>query len=400
MNINELHDAWIEAGNKVENLMNDKLALQAKYNANPDSVTVDDMKKANENYKKAVEARNFAKQNYEDAKANLKPAAKKPVKSNSSNAKKTAEAVINKFASDFTNLVKSGDLPDDSKASSNAGLTIPDDVQTAIHTLVRQYASLESLVNVENVSTSHGSRVYEKLADITPLKDLDDDSALIGDNDDPVLTVVKYTIHRYAGINTITNTLLKDTAENLIAWLETWIARKDVVTRNLKILEVMGKAPKKPTIAKFDDIKDLENNTLDPAINTTSSFVTNQSGYNILSKLKDADGKYLIQPDVTQPDKYVIDGKLVKVIADKWLPDVSGSHPLYFGDLKQGITLYDRQNMEITLTNVGAGAFENDTTKIRVIDRFDVELIDDGAFAAASFKTVADQVKGTSDTGK
>ncbi|MDK7904732.1 phage major capsid protein, partial [Staphylococcus epidermidis] len=81
---------------------------------------------------------------------------------------------------------------------------------------------------------------------------------------------VKYTIHRYAGINTITNTLLKDTAENLIAWLETWIARKDVVTRNLKILEVMGKAPKKPTIAKFDDIKDLENNTLDPAINTTS----------------------------------------------------------------------------------------------------------------------------------
>lgn len=380
--------------------MNDKLALQAKYNANPDSVTVDDMKKANENYKKAVEARNFAKQNYEDAKANLKPAAKKPVKSNSSNAKKTAEEVINKFASDFTNLVKSGDLPDDSKASSNAGLTIPDDVQTAIHTLVRQYASLESLVNVENVSTSHGSRVYEKLADITPLKDLDDDSALIGDNDDPVLTVVKYTIHRYAGINTITNTLLKDTAENLIAWLETWIARKDVVTRNLKILEVMGKAPKKPTIAKFDDIKDLENNTLDPAINTTSSFVTNQSGYNILSKLKDADGKYLIQPDVTQPDKYVIDGKLVKVIADKWLPDVSGSHPLYFGDLKQGITLYDRQNMEITLTNVGAGAFENDTTKIRVIDRFDVELIDDGAFAAASFKTVADQVKGTSDTGK
>ncbi|MCT7803014.1 MAG: phage major capsid protein, partial [Lactobacillus crispatus] len=342
MNINELHDAWIEAGNKVENLMNDKLALQAKYNANPDSVTVDDMKKANENYKKAVEARNFAKQNYEDAKANLKPAAKKPVKSNSSNAKKTAEEVINKFASDFTNLVKSGDLPDGSKASSNAGLTIPDDVQTAIHTLVRQYASLESLVNVENVSTSHGSRVYEKLADITPLKDLDDDSALIGDNDDPVLTVVKYTIHRYAGINTITNTLLKDTAENLIAWLETWIARKDVVTRNLKILEVMGKAPKKPTIAKFDDIKDLENNTLDPAINTTSSFVTNQSGYNILSKLKDADGKYLIQPDVTQPDKYVIDGKLVKVIADKWLPDVSGSHPLYFGDLKQGITLYDR----------------------------------------------------------
>ena len=73
----------------------------------------------------------------------------------------------------------------------------------------------------------------------------------------------------------------------------------------------------------------------------------------------------------------------------------SGSHPLYFGDLKQGITLFDRQQMQIDTTNVGAGSFEHDTTKLRFIDRFDVQLIDDGAFASASFKAVADQTKGT-----
>lgn len=398
MNINDLHDAWIKAGNKVEDALQNKIALQSKYNADNDSVSVEDMKKAASDYKKAVEARDLAKDNYEDAKANMKPADTTPVKPNVKDVKKTAEEITNQFVKDFTNMVKSGDLPDGSKANSGAGLTIPDDVQTAIHALVRQYSSLESLVNVENVSTSHGSRVYEKLADITPLADLDDDSALIGDNDDPVLTVVKYEIHRYAGINTITNTLLKDTAENLMAWLETWAARKDVVTRNQKILAVMGTAPKKPTISKFDDIKDLENNTLDPAIEATSSFVTNQSGYNVLSKLKDAEGRYLVQPDVTQPDKYTIDGKQVVVIADRWLPDVSGSHPIYFGDLKQGITLYDRQRMEVTVTNIGGGAFEHDTTKIRFIDRFDVQLIDDGAFAAGSFKTVADQTTGTANT--
>jgi HK97 family phage major capsid protein len=107
-----------------------------------------------------------------------------------------------------------------------------------------------------------------------------------------------------------------------------------------------------------------------------------------------------MQPDVTNPDKYLIDGKPVTRIADKWLPDVSGSHPLYFGDLKQGITLFDRQQMQIDTTNTGAGSFESDSTKLRFIDRFDVELIDDGAFAAASFKTVADQAKGTADTGR
>lgn len=394
-NINQLKDAFDMAGQKVQDLEDERAQFAIDLGKDENSHSVDDIKKLNASLKNAKMAQELAKSAYEDARANLnaEPVNKKPLPVK--DGKPDAQAMKNQFVKDFKNLVTSG-----TTGTGNAGLTIPEDIQLQIRTLTRSFASLESLVNVENVTTSHGSRVYEKLADITPLKDLDDESALIGDNDDPELTVVKYLIHRYAGITTVTNTLLKDTVDNIIQWLVNWAAKKDVVTRNAKILEVMGKAPKKPTISKFDDIKDLENNTLDPAIESTSSFITNQSGYNILSKLKDADGRYLMQPDVTSPDKYLIDGKPVIRIADKWLPDVSGSHPLYFGDLKQGITLFDRQQMQIDTTNVGAGSFEHDTTKLRFIDRFDVQLIDDGAFAAASFKTVADQAKGTADTGK
>lgn len=395
MNINQLKDAFDMAGQKVQDLEDERAQFAIDLGKDENSHSVDDIKKLNASLKNAKMAQELAKSAYEDARANLnaEPVNKKPLPVK--DGKPDAQAMKNQFVKDFKNLVTSG-----TTGTGNAGLTIPEDIQLQIRTLTRSFASLESLVNVENVTTSHGSRVYEKLADITPLKDLDDESALIGDNDDPELTVVKYLIHRYAGITTVTNTLLKDTVDNIIQWLVNWAAKKDVVTRNAKILEVMGKAPKKPTISKFDDIKDLENNTLDPAIESTSSFITNQSGYNILSKLKDANGRYLMQPDVTSPDKYLIDGKPVIRIADKWLPDVSGSHPLYFGDLKQGITLFDRQQMQIDTTNVGAGSFEHDTTKLRFIDRFDVQLIDDGAFAAASFKTVADQAKGTADTGK
>lgn len=395
MNINQLKDAFDMAGQKVQDLEDERAQFAIDLGKDENSHSVDDIKKLNASLKNAKMAQELAKSAYEDARANLnaEPVNKKPLPVK--DGKPDAQAMKNQFVKDFKNLVTSG-----TTGTGNAGLTIPEDIQLQIRTLTRSFASLESLVNVENVTTSHGSRVYEKLADITPLKDLDDETALIGDNDDPELTVVKYLIHRYAGITTVTNTLLKDTVDNIIQWLVNWAAKKDVVTRNAKILEVMGKAPKKPTISKFDDIKDLENNTLDPAIESTSSFITNQSGYNILSKLKDADGRYLMQPDVTSPDKYLIDGKPVIRIADKWLPDVSGSHPLYFGDLKQGITLFDRQQMQIDTTNVGAGSFEHDTTKLRFIDRFDVQLIDDGAFAAASFKAVADQAKGTADTGK
>ena len=394
-NINQLKDAFDMAGQKVQDLEDERAQFAIDLGKDENSHSVDDIKKLNASLKNAKMAQELAKSAYEDARANLnaEPVNKKPLPVK--DGKPDAQAMKNQFVKDFKNLVTSG-----TTGTGNAGLTIPEDIQLQIRTLTRSFASLESLVNVENVTTSHGSRVYEKLADITPLKDLDDESALIGDNDDPELTVVKYLIHRYAGITTVTNTLLKDTVDNIIQWLVNWAAKKDVVTRNAKILEIMGKAPKKPTISKFDDIKDLENNTLDPVIESTSSFITNQSGYNILSKLKDADGRYLMQPDVTSPDKYLIDGKPVIRIADKWLPDVSGSHPLYFGDLKQGITLFDRQQMQIDTTNVGAGSFEHDTTKLRFIDRFDVQLIDDGAFAAASFKTVADQAKGIADTGK
>lgn len=400
MDINQLHDDWISAGNKVQDLLNQKISLNEKYKADPDSVDEKQMEDLAASYDKAVKARDFAKKTYDDAVANAKPVNKEPVEPKKS-AKQTAREIKDKFVRDFKNMVTSGINPDGTKIAgddSNAGLTIPDDVQTAIHTLVRQYASLESLVNVENVTTSHGSRVYEKLSDITPLQNLDDEKAQIGDLDDPKLTLIKYVIHRYAGITTATNTLLQDTADNILAWLEQWAARKDVVTRNLAILAVMNNAPKKPTITDFDDIKDLENNTLDPAIIATSSFITNQSGFNVLSKMKDAEGRYLIQPNVTNPEIPQIGGHRVQTIADRWLPDVSGSHPLYFGDLKQGITLFDRNRMSVTPTNIGGGAFETDTTKIRFIDRFDVEQIDDGAYAAGSFKAVANQSAGTSST--
>ena len=379
MGINELNDAWIAKGQEVSD-------LNAKLNTAvlDDNFSKDKFAELKEQRDNLTAQRDAIKDQLDEARAlevkNMKSEDKKPLN------KKELD-VKDQFVKDFKNMVTSGTAG----AAGNGGLTIPTDIQTAIHTLVRQYASLQNLVNVESVTTTSGSRVYEKLVDITPLKNLDAEAGQIGDNDDPELTLIKYAIKRYAGITTITNSLLKDTAENILAWLSTWIARKVVVTRNQAILAVLNQPTKKQTIAKFDDIKDLENNTLDPAIEATSSFVTNQSGYNVLSKVKDAEGRYMLQRDVTQPDVYLLDGKPITVIADKWLPDIAGAHPLYFGDFKQAITLFDRENMELMSTNVGGGSFETDTTKIRVIDRFDVEPVDGDAYAVASFKAVANQ---------
>lgn len=388
-NVNKLNDAWIASGQKVSD-------INAKLNA---AVLDDGFDK--EAFNELKESRDTEVARRDALKDQLDTARAEEVVSMNENDKKPLndgeKSIKDKFVSDFKAMVK-GDrkvmnlIDSSTDAGGNAiGLTIPQDIQTAIHTLVRQFDSLEQYVNVEKVTTQSGSRVYEKWSDIKPLANLDDENTEIGDNDDPKLSLVKYLIKRYAGITTMTNSLLKDTAENILAWLSGWIAKKVVVTRNNAILAVMETAPKKPTIAKFDDVKDLTLNTIDPAIQATSMFITNQSGFTVLSKVKDATGQYLIQPNVTNPEIKQIEGKTVVVISDRWLPDVSGSHPLYFGDLKQAVTLFDREQMSLLTTNIGGGAFEKDQTKIRVIDRFDVVATDSDAIAAGSFKTVADQ---------
>lgn len=387
--INQLNDAWIASGQKVAD-------LNAEINAAllDNSFSEDAFASLKKERDVEITRRDELKNQLEQARVEQVITMRKNDIQPLNNQEKDLKA---KFVKDFKAMIKGGrsvlNMIDSSNddSGSNAGLTIPEDIQTVIHKLVRQFDSLQEYVSVEKVTTTKGSRVYEKWADITPLANLDDEKGSIGDNDDPKLLIVKYTIHRYAGINTVTNSLLKDTAENILAWLSGWIAKKVVVTRNKAIIKKINATPSKPTITKFDDIKDLINTSVDPAIAKTSFLITNVSGFNTISKVKDADGKYMVQPVVTQPDIKQIDGKNIVVIADRWLPDVNGAHPLGYGDLKQAITLFDRENMSLLTTNIGAGAFEHDLTKIRVIDRFDVQATDADAFVMGSFKTIADQ---------
>jgi HK97 family phage major capsid protein len=386
MDINTLNNLWIEAGHNVEDLNEQINNALNDDNFAPEAFA--DLKAKRDN---AKAKRNALKEQMVEAQAQAVIAAPKaPLNDEELEIK-------DQFVNDFKNLVygnyaqiKNMVSSDETEGAGHAGLTIPQDIQTTIHTLVRQYDSLQEYVNVEHVSTASGSRVYEKWSDITALAEIDEEGATIGDNNDPQLTTVKYLIKRYAGITTVTNSLLKDTAENIIAWLSSWIAKKVVVTRNTKIIAAIDKLPTKPTLTKWDDIIDLESK-VDPAIKPTSIFLTNTSGFTALKKVKDAMGNYLMERDVKSPTGYSIDGFPVKEVADRWLPNKSTARPLYFGDLKQAVTLFDRENMSLLATNIGAGAFETDTTKIRVIDRFDVQTVDAEAFVPASFKAIADQ---------
>lgn len=387
MDINTLNALWIEAGHSVEDLNE-----QINNALNNDNFSAEDFKNLKEKRDNAKIRRDALNEQLIEARAAKVAAMDEKDMEVLSVEEKAAE---NAFIKDFKNLLngtyRNAAVGSEEDDGTNAGLTIPKDIQTAIHGLVRQYNSLQEYVTVESVSTTSGSRVYEKWSDITALANLDDENTAISDVDAPKLALIKYAIKRYAGMLTATNSLLKDTAENILAWLNQWVAKKVVVTRNKAILEKIAALPSKPNITKFDDIKDLALKGVDPAIRSTSFFMTNTSGLTALAKVKNAMGDYLLQRDPTQPERYLLEGKQVVEIADRWLADNAGAHPLYFGDLKQAVTLFDREHMSIEASNVAGDAFSLDQTKIRVIDRFDVEATDSEAFVAASFTAITDQ---------
>lgn len=389
MNLEQLKNAWVEAGSKVSDL-----------NAQLNAALVDDAKTEEDvvSLQAQVKAARAKRDGLKEQVANME--AEQVLNVKKEPLDKKDENLKNKFIKDFKAMVN-GDpaimatLTSNTDESGNAiGLTIPTDVQTTIHTLVRQFDSLQEYVNVEKVTTTSGSRVYEKWSDITPLTALDTEDGEIPANDDPALYLIKYLIKRYAGISTVTNSLLKDTAENILAWLSKWIAKKVVVTRNTKILAAIDgiKAAQKKDVTDVDGIKDIVNVQLDPAIEATSMFITNQDGFNVLDKVKRSDGSYLLQKDVTSATGYAFLGKPIKKIANRFLPNKGAKFPLYIGDLKEAVTLYDRENMSLLTTNIGGGAFETDTTKVRVIDRFDVQLVDDEAVVLATFTSIANEV--------
>ena len=185
---------------------------------------------------------------------------------------------------------------------------------------------------------------------------------------------------------------MQDTAENILGYLRRWIAKKSRATRNAAILKKLGEitSGKEKVIAGYDDIKDVLNVALDPSIAASSVIVTNQDGFNYLDKIKDSDGKYILQPDVTDKSQMLLFGvHPVKKLSNKTLKSTevkNGSqqvtaykYPIYIGDLKEAITLFDREKMTVELSTEAGNLWEKDQTGIKVRDRFDVQAVDTAA---------------------
>lgn len=291
----------------------------------------------------------------------------------------------------FTNAIKAAwkktDISPEDKEILNAmsegsdedgGLTVPKDIKTKIKELRRSEDALETLVNVEHVTTNSGSRVIEREADQTPFDNVDE-AAEFPDVSTPQFENVDYKIKKKGGILKVTQELLSDTAENIMNYLKKWIAKKAKATRNFMIIAKIKEICKglEVTVTGLDNLKDIFNVMLDPAIALGAVVVTNQSGFNFLDKLKDEKGNYILQKDPTQATKKLLFGEYPVIkLSNKTLQNIDGKAPIICGDLKEAITIFDRETLTIDISNLAAGMWERDQTGIKVRERLDIQAVD------------------------
>lgn len=286
------------------------------------------------------------------------------------------------------NYIKSGIVnaagPLKESEGENGGYLVPEDVRTAINEYRRSFVSLKDYVDVRSVIVPSGSEVYEKTSQLTGLTNITE-LGEIQEMNAEVFERITYKVKDFGGILPVSRFLLQDSPENLLAYLGKWFMKKQVVTENKEIITVLKTLTKK-AITKVDEIKEAFNVTLDPIFLDNTKVLTNQDGFNVLDSLKDKNGNYLLQPVLNDPTKRTLLGKEVIVLPNTHLPnEAANKFPLYVGDLKEAVRVYELNELEIKSTDVGGKSFTRNSYDTRLITRFDVKAVDKEAVVKLEF---------------
>ncbi|QAT23850.1 phage major capsid protein [Enterococcus faecium] len=187
----------------------------------------------------------------------------------------------------------------------------------------------------------------------------------------PEFTKVNYEIETYRGYIPVSQESLDDSDIDLSGLVAEHIQRQSLNTSNAEIAAKLQTAPAK-TVTTIDDLKDIVNVAIDPAY--AAKIIASQSFFNELDKMKDNDGRYLLQQDVTVASGYKLLGREVVVMADDVIGKTAGDKVAFVGDPSLFVKYFDRQQASVRWV-------DNDVygQLLAGFIRFDVEVADTAA---------------------
>lgn len=207
---------------------------------------------------------------------------------------------------------------------------------------VYQIQKLIDYVNVVPVTTKSGEYpiLSHQEAVLHTVEELKENPQLA----EPQFIGVDFKVRTYRGQEEISQEAIDDAAVDLIPILEKDISQQKINTDNVIILEQMRNFKFKD-FSSLDDLKTIINVDLDPDYNL--SWFLSQTLFNAIDQLKDEDGRYYLQPDPTNGTRKYLFGYPVIIIKDNKIGKKKGDAVGFIGDLKAGVTYFDRKKITV-----------------------------------------------------
>lgn len=196
---------------------------------------------------------------------------------------------------------------------------------------------LISLVNVVKVKNASGKWTLVKLTDQTmnTVEELEENPSLAK----PSFTKVNYDIKTRRGHLPVSQELIDDADYDVMGLVAKQAKNQERITKNKEIAKVLKTATAKNATG-LDGLKDILNVDLKPYYNAT--IVCTQSMFAALDKIKDKDGRYMLQTDITSPTGYKFAGRVIVVYPDDIIGGSTGDMKAFIGDIGEFATLFDR----------------------------------------------------------
>lgn len=256
----------------------------------------------------------------------------------------------------------------DGFTSVEGGALIPEDLMPPKKELVDE---LDLTKYVRTVPVNRGSGKYPVIhksnGKMTSVAELAKNPELAK----PTFTEVNYDIETYRGYIPVSQEAIDDADYDITGLIADDIRDQDLNTKNAQIAATFKSAPAK-AVTGLDGIVTLLNTGFKQVYNV--KFYVSSSLFNELDLLKDGNGRYLLQDDITVASGKRIKGREVVVLDDEVIGSKKGDLVGFVGDAKEFCTLFNRKQAYVKW-------IENDIygQLLAGFVRFDVEKVDDEA---------------------
>lgn len=256
----------------------------------------------------------------------------------------------------------------DGFTSVEGGALIPEELLTP-EKAPEDVVNLSNLVRVRKVNSGAGKYpvIKKSGSKMVSVAELEKNPELAK----PAITEVTYNIETYRGYIPVSQEVIDDADYDVVGMIAEEIADQELNTKNAAIAAVLKTAPAK-AVTGLDGLKAVFNKDIKKAYDAKA--VISASLYNELDTLKDNDGRYLLQTDITVASGKRLFGKEVVVLDDDMIGEADGDLVGFIGDPKAFCTLFDRKRASVKWVDDNVYG-----QLLAGFVRFDVEVTDEDA---------------------